>query len=352
MARSTRQKREDRIFVQQGRRHHRRTYSALEFRIGLGVLAVLGVLIAWVAWKGAHPDPELMGSDADLLKDFEPPADRGVLPEGLATAGWTEGAISHFGFDNLYEKINGREDYYKSFGFQRLSFVSLIREDDPETAVDIELYDLATPANALGALAGERPEGAPADVGTGGMACLDRNALLMTRGKHYLRAIGSAESPLVASMLEHLRRLFERDLTGEPIPTEYLLFVEGVGLDAERVSFTSENAFSFGFANNLYSAVLEDDETEVFVTTAQDSSAAADLAARFNEGFLEYGSAESGSNGLSWIQDRYIGSISGATSYENQVIGVRGAPDVSTAADALRRLRNSLESLPRADEVP
>jgi len=349
---ASRRAREDRVFVKDGRRHHRRRYSATEFRIGLAVLALLAIFTAWIAWKGAHPDPELLGSNADLLVESAPAADRGILPAGLALPGWREGAVSQFGYDNLYEKIDGREDYYKSFGFERLYYVSLYNEENPGAAVDIEVYDLGEPPNALGALAGERPEGAVADVGQGGIAYLHRNALLMTRGRYYARVIGSDESAETVLQLRHLKRMFEEGVAGPAIPLEYALFVGGLGVDPGRISFTAENAFSFGFANDVYSALLDDGETEVFVTAAASEGDAGQLAARFTEGFLGYGSAVEEQDRVHWVKDRYIGSVSGAVRFESSVIGVRGAPDLAVAKDAFRRLEDALKAIDASERTP
>ena len=59
----------DRILVRDGRRHHRRTYSPTELKSGAIVLAILALVVFWVAWKGAHPDPELFG---EAMSDVEP----------------------------------------------------------------------------------------------------------------------------------------------------------------------------------------------------------------------------------------------------------------------------------------
>src|SRR5262245_11086974 len=114
---------EDRLFVRDGWRHYRRTYSLSEVRWGLGVLVCLGALAGWIAWKGKHPDPALFSDGTALLKTAAPgaapAADRGPLP-ALAGTGWREERIAQFDPENLYVKIDGRADWFKSFGFKRL----------------------------------------------------------------------------------------------------------------------------------------------------------------------------------------------------------------------------------------
>src|SRR5262249_61936292 len=108
-----------------------------------------------------------------------PSSDRAPFPSNLALGGWTEGQIAHYDSTNLYIKIDGREDYYKSFGFKRLHWVSLGRADGT-TTVDIELYDLGSAANALGAYAGERPADVAPTVDAKGMWHHARNASFAT----------------------------------------------------------------------------------------------------------------------------------------------------------------------------
>lgn len=183
-------RKQDQLFVRDGRRSYRRRYSLAEVRWGLGILAALGLVAAWVAWKGAHPDPALFEAAPELPRTGALAADRGPLPARLAAAGWHEGPLSRFDARNLYVKIDGREDYYKSFGFEQLYFVSLILDEDPTAVVDVEFFDLGQAPNALGAYAGERPPEIKPAVGDRGMSHLARNALFMTRGRYYIGPSG------------------------------------------------------------------------------------------------------------------------------------------------------------------
>jgi hypothetical protein len=345
MARSSRPA-PDRVFVQDGRRHFRRRYSGTEVLLGLGVLAVLAALLGWVAWRGANPDPSLFGSDADLLTGSGAPADRGPIPEGLVLEGWVEGPVSTFGFDNLYEKINGREGYYKSFGFEQLTFVSLADSEDPTRAIDIEVFDLGKPANAMGAYAGERPAEIVPASHAAGLSHLDRNAMYLTRGPLYVRALGSEESAAVTAQLEAIREAFlaaapaaEPETAGGE-PDAVALFGR-LGIEAFRVEYVAENAFSFGFAKEVYSVLLEDGETELFLVDAGPEEAAA-LAARFREGFLEYGNPAEAGGSIAWVEDRYLATLAGARAEGGWVLGVRGAPDLETAERALADLGRAL----------
>ena len=115
----------DRIFNRDAWRHYRRTYSRTEFRVGLELLALLVLIALWVAWKGANPQPGLYELPGGLYEQAEEGPGRGPLPEAMAPLGWCEGLVSEYDAGNLYEKINGRADYYLSFGFERLWVISI-----------------------------------------------------------------------------------------------------------------------------------------------------------------------------------------------------------------------------------
>jgi hypothetical protein len=267
-------------------------------------------------------------------------ADRGPVPDGLAMTGWAEGDVSQFDSDNLYEKINGRESYYKSFGFEMLYFTTVVNEANAQTAIDIELYDLGNSANALGAYSGERSPDATPEVSEAGLMHIDRNALMMTQGRYYLRALGSEETAAVRRQLEHIRDRFVSELPGEPLPWGYALFVGRMGLSAASVSYMRENAFSFGFAKNVYSASL-DDGCELFVTPTENTNSAEDLADRFVNGFKRYGTAEG-----DVIKDRYLGSYARTTSAGPWVVGFRSAEDPEAARQRLVELAEIVKDFP------
>jgi hypothetical protein len=333
--------REDRIFIRDGRKHFRRTYSSTEVKIGAAIVVALALIASWVAWKGAHPDPELFKQSPGLVNRAKIPVDRGPLPEGIAPEGWKEGELSTFGTEDLYVKINGREGYYKSFGFQRLWFVALTRE---QSSIDIEVYDLGEVGNAIGAFAGEVPESATTEV-AGGLIATDRNALFLVRGRYYLRAIGSDETEATRAALQHAAATFTRAVAAEPLPWSFDLFA-GLGVAPAKISFQPENAFSFGFAKDVHSGLLPDGETELFVVLSSTEEAAKALAAQFSEGFLQYGRKIGVDGGVSWVQDQYLQRISGAKNLGRIVVGVRGASDVKAASSLIARLAERTKSIP------
>ena len=305
-------------------------------RWGAVILVLLGVIAAWVVYRGAHPDPRLFativppGRGGDVV-------DRGPLPDGLTLEGWQERSLSKFDTSNLYEKIDGREGFYKAFGFQFLYFVSLQNGAHPETAVDIELYDLGRPANAIGAFSGEMPEEIEVEANARGLSYRTPNALFMVRGSSYLRALGSSIEAPIQKALDRIRDRFDGAVKGASLPWAYALLVGKLGVRVGDVAYEPENAFSFGFATQVFTARRAED-TQIFVRLTQSPSVAEALAQRFENGFIELGEAVQGPDGTKLAKDRYLGGLSVASSVGPLVIGVYGAPDITTALHELRAL--------------
>lgn len=334
---------EQRIFNRRGRRHFRRTYSTREAKAGVLVGLGLVLIASWVHARGRHPDPELMKTAAELMGAPPAVADRGPIPSELAPPGWRERSLSVFGPENVYEKINGREGYYKSFGFERLYFVAL--EAEGGASIDLELYDLGRVENALGALAGELPETGQPRLEAEALVHAGRNAVLLGKGRFYGRLIGADEAAPTKVALEVVARRLLAAIPGAPLPLGFALFAGLLGLPPDRVGFEAENAFSFGFARDVHVGRLAD-ESELFVTRAPSEVEAASLVERFERGFREYGEDGGAEGGVRWVKDRYLSSFAGAKALGARVIGVRGAADRPAALAALERLEAAVRALP------
>ena len=166
--------------------------------------------------------------------------------------------------------------------------MSLEKDDDPATIVDLELYDHGNVDNALGAYNGERGADNPPEVSEQGLSHYSRNAMYLTAGRFYLRAVGSDESDVIRGQLEQVYQRFRAELDGEPLPWSFGLFVAKMGFKAGDLAFFPENAFNFGFAKEV-NVARQPDETELFVVLTDDAAAATGLAEQFLGGFREYG---------------------------------------------------------------
>jgi hypothetical protein len=395
---------EERIFVKDGLRSFRKTFRVVEVYWGAGTGVVLLGIVGWVTWKGAHPDPSLFDMTAALEGgDVSPKSSpegadpneagtrraaprlgapraepgaaaapggaapgaavRGPLPASLAEGGYREGKVGAFSSDDMYVKINGRAGYFQAFGARSLHTVTLEGPSEAApTSVDIEVYDLGESRNAIGAYNGERPPEIESTQADGSTFHFDRNAAFLARGPYYVRFIGSDESAPVVAEVRRLLEVFRREIAGEALPWGFALFVDQLKLSSSAVTYVKSNAFSFGFARDVFkvslSAADSKDDMEAFVVALADPAAAKAMAAQYTEGFASLGKplpSSGGAKGVRWIEDEFLATFSGATAVERWVIGIRGAPSAARAGEELERLRQGLAALPeevRARAVP
>jgi hypothetical protein len=367
---------EDRLFVRDGWRHYRRRYSVTEVRWGLATMAALLLIAGWVVWRGRHPDPELFADGAALLKPAKSgaapgavsagpvpaeaappktgrppaaaPADRGALPAGLAGAGWREEKIAQFDEENLYVKINGRADFFRNFGFQRLYSVLLVNEQDPATTIDIEMYQHSKAVNALGAYGGERSPEVKTEFSERGLHHFDRNALYMARGPYYLRVIGSDENAVVTEKLKALATALSSAIEGEPLPWAYALFMGGLGVQPDQISYFPKNAFSLAVGRDLWAVRPrgKDDDLELFVAVRDKPGQARQLATELGRGFQELGEPAGKIEGMPLVKDTFLKTFTVAVPSDRWVVGVRGAASKEALDKELGRLKAALAQAP------
>ena len=345
-------RKEDRLFNPHGRRHYRRTYNINEVRIGVIIVAVLVAIAYWVAWRGMNPDPELFSIEVTYTQTKQTPDKTSTTIAGETTVfpsldfvGWEAGPPNSYTSDNLYEKINGREGFYKSYGFKQLYTATLANLSDPNAFIDIELFDLGSVQNAFGAYNAERPTNVGTSTET---SYIDRNLLGLSRNTFYLRAIGSLEDPKTHATLTQLKERFVAHIPNAALPWSHELFMTDLGLPQSAIGFEANNAFSFEFGKNVHIAQINE-ETELFIIKKNNQTEAQQLAYQFLEGFLSLGT-EIKSDDKLFVQDRYLHTYATAESTHSYVIGVRGAPTVAKAQQHLNSLTQAIDSyLERTD---
>jgi hypothetical protein len=335
------------------RKLYRPFYSLLEFRMGIVCLAVLTGVLAWVLHRGAHPDPSLFRSDDKLLATkgapvaiYKRPVDPwrepgsaalpapslAPFPAEIVGDDWKASApVSEFDETNLYIKIDGREGFYKSFGFKRLSFVSLV---NGKLSIDIELFDMGSIENALGAMSAEVTN---PDVKFDGFAYTTANAGFLVQGRYYARLIGSDDDNVIRQKIVALKTALVAKLPGGEVPWAYAVLSHGLHISPAKVQFAPKDAFSFDFATDVYSAKVSGD-TEVFISRQSDAAA---IAGKFAEAFAGYGKAVPGTP---LFKNEYVSAFDGVTSEGGYVIGVRLAPNQDEAMKWLKTLRDLLPS--------
>lgn len=177
-----------------------------------------------------------------------------LIPADAAGPDWErKGDLQRFTSDNLYDKVDGREDLYKSFEFHELLAADFMVKGNDKRFIQVELFDMTTPKSAFGVFAAERPA-KPTTAKIGREAYTDTNGAFFWKGKFYVRVIGAdAEKSTQKAAIDIARAIAEKlpeskdtESLGDPLPTD--------GRVANSFAITAESAFSQSFFRNVYSA--------------------------------------------------------------------------------------------------
>jgi hypothetical protein len=245
---------------------------------------------------------------------------------------------------NLYVKIDGRESFYKSYGFKKLYYISLQSVKQESLTIDVELFDLGSSENSLGAFNAENP-GAAASMRNGSLSFAGANTGFLAQERYYARILGSDENTAIRTHVQSMLAAMAAQFPAGKLPWTYALFVRSVGVAPEAIKYQKESAFSFGFASDVYSAVVPGSkETEVFVTKRATPGDASKLAKQFAEGFAAFGKTlPSSMPGAVFVNNEFINTVEGVEPYRNYVLGIRFAKSTDEATRWMKRVKAGLK---------
>ncbi len=158
-------------------------------------------LLAVIFFSGAA-DTIFRLADAGIAHSGSAPASYSDdhLPRELARMaprGWEPaGSVRRFSPENLWQQINGRAEFFLSYGMARMTFVIYERPLDPETFIEVSIYNMGNPTHAFGAFSAERQkDAAPVDLGRNGYR--SGASLFLWKGAYYVRMIASEDDAVL-----------------------------------------------------------------------------------------------------------------------------------------------------------
>src|SRR5262249_46061228 len=133
--------------------------------------------------------------------------------------------------------------------------------------------------------------GSAVKMQNGSLIYMGSNSGFLAQDRYYARFLGSDDSADIRSAIEVMIAQMNQQFPPGKLPWTYALF-GSLGASPGAIKYQKENAFSFGFATDVYSAVVPGSkETEVFVLKRNSASDASNMAKQFAGGFASYGSA-------------------------------------------------------------
>ena len=214
----------------------------------------------------------------------------------IVPAGWELALpVQRFAPKNLWKQIDGRAEFFLSYGMVQMTFAVFADPSNPESFIDVSIYDMETPTNAFGVFSAERHKDIiPVRMGREGYRA--GGSLYIWKGQYYVRMIASDDNPKLQKISRELAEKMTASLhdSGESV----------WGLDGlpeiNRVSGSEQyfrrDAMGLDFMQNTYTAryLKNGVSISVFLSRRDSPAAAGDLrnryaayAKQFGEGFVE-----------------------------------------------------------------
>lgn len=187
--------------------------NSLESAISIGLLGVLFVIAVAVLLK-QHLDADMSrfgieSTAAGLSAQMQKPDGQeqtrlhALAPAGFQTLGITE----EYTAENLYEKIDGKADFYLNAGFEKSYTQRFLSKGREQLWMELFVYDMGTLRNAFSVYSRQkRPQVRICPELQFGYKT--DNALYFVHGRYYIELIGSSEAEqLIESTMEVAQKI-------------------------------------------------------------------------------------------------------------------------------------------------
>lgn len=312
-----------------GRKYMRNRVPIAETIIGVVVLLVLAGIVATTI---------IVSTRAENVPPRIERVDEKVSPfPAIELADWKEPAeFRQYTPLDLWEKINGRADFYLQYGMRRMIFGTYRRVADSTRSVDVFWYELGSSDGAFGVYQAESGGRVTRlDVGDEGYGA--GGSVIFRKGCHYVRVEPNGEGEEFESAgLAIAQAVAERiEGTGAELWADALLPREG--RSEAGLAFHGANAFSLDFLSAVFSADYSADGKTftTFIHRASDENAAAKLLDAYEAFFKDYGLViERGRiDGIEFIVGESAGVVDAAFTVGVYLGGVNNTDDAVLAKE-------------------
>ncbi len=211
--------------------------------------------------------------------------------EEIEIKGWElSGETTKYIPENLYEKINGRAEYYLSYNMNCMIFARYTGGSDEYRPINLSVYDMGNPTYAFGVFSGERSSGAEL-LEIGRESYRKGSDIYIWHGQYYIQITTTDASDAVQKVCMELAEKITDGLKDTEELVWGLVELPVKDLDLESVQYFLIDALGYSFLTNTYTANYHKGTGEVSVfLSIQDNPASADLVlSKIKEHVNKYG---------------------------------------------------------------
>jgi hypothetical protein len=323
--------------------------------MGYAILALLGLILAWLLAQQARFNPAVVVSmRAPLLQGrtqtaagLAQSATAALLPE---VSGFSPQAPTQsYGPETLSDKINGKADLYLKAGFKEMSCRSFGLDGAGGAHVEVFLYDMGSPANAFAVFSGQRRPGSP-DLPLTANAYASVNALFFTKGKFYVEIVADRASEAVQKSLEAYAVALLAKLPGAGEAKDAAALFPKEGLAKDTVRLCTADSFGCEGLNNMLTGeyTLKSGKATGFIAAKETPEQARAEARRYLDFLAANGyqkvQAPAGAGDLQVLA--LDNSFEAVFTQGSNLAGVHDASSLEAALELAGQLRKKLKEKP------
>jgi len=190
----------------------------------------------------------------------------------LTPKGWEVfDEVKQFTPENLYEKINGRAEFFIAYDIIRMTFASFSNSADKQKFIDLSIYDMGNPTNAFGVFSTERSQGESSLELRRASYRSDANYYIW-KGQYYIKIIASDASGQLQRIGMELARKVTDFLVDSGERVWGLTTLPLADRVPESVKYFKVDAMGLDFMQNTYTAQYRKFDTLVTVFLSRQAS--------------------------------------------------------------------------------
>jgi hypothetical protein len=263
--------------------------------------------------------------------------------------------------ENLYDYMNGKARAYLDYGFVRLDHAQLARRGQPvsspgtgasiaaglaRSVVDVDVYDMGSPAGAFGIYALERGEDLPLHYRKR-LGYMVGSARFFWKGRHYVTVTSADGSPGTIDAINAISTQLERSVPVDSEGVPLLAAFPAEGKVPESEQYFAINLMGHEFMGGGFTARYSErgNRFRLFLSAKESPTAAKSAYQKLRSELSENGKFTGEFRGIGesvfQAQDNYLGNwlVSSSGSY---VLGVAGFQDDALARKLLIQLALNL----------
>jgi len=209
----------------------------------------------------------------------------------LEPKGWKlQDRVESFSPVNLYERINGRAEYYLSYDMVWAVFGVFRRNTGNRHSIELSIFNLGNPTQAFGAFSGERSMGAP-QLKLGRDSYCSEAAFYIWQGQYYIQVTASDTTYELQQVCLDLADKLTENLDDSSQPVWGLHALPAKDRVRQSVQYFLVDALGHSFLHDTYTAKYLKDRTEipVFLSRQDSSDSAETILEKFKDHVSKYG---------------------------------------------------------------